>query len=100
MKRINVKDIILGRTYYRVQVGKIYEIRFYYLTDIKAWVNNLEIGYTRIQWQADMGLECPTGYNNSLNTVVETLEEAKAVISSPEYQERLQEHFDFCDYLY
>ena len=95
MKRINVKDIILGKTYYKVTVGNIYKIRFYYLTNEKAYYKFLDGGFCIDSYQSDLGLDCPSNYDNNLNTIVETEQEALDIITDPQYKRDLHKHHIF-----
>ena len=97
MKRINVNDIEIGKTYYEICVGMIREIVITDITDIKIKIYDVVADYEKTTHQSDAGLDCPTSYNNTLNTIVETYFEALQIISDVEYKANLKRHFRSCN---
>jgi len=100
MKRIQVNNIVICKTYYAVCVGSISVIQFEEIMIPKATVHNFSTGFTYDWYLSDIGIEYENeSYVNNLNRVFETEEEARNWISTETYQQELWHHRSFCSYM-
>jgi len=99
MKRIHVNNIVICKTYYAVCVGSISAIQFEAIMIPKATVHNFRTDFTYDWYLSDIGIEYENeSYVNNLNRVFETEEEARSWISTEEYKQDLEQHWNLCSF--
>ena len=96
---MHLNDLELNKTYYEVTVGRITKISILGINVPKFKIKYIDPEYKlkTEQFLSDYGIRFDgENYVNNLNSIFETEEEAQAFISTEDYKEKLQRHFEIC----
>ena len=94
---MQLNDLKLNKTYYAVTVGQISKIAVLEINVPKFKIKYIdpECQFEANAFLSDWGIRFDKeNYVNNLNFVFETKEEAEAFISTEDYKEKLQKHFE------
>ena len=94
---MHLKDLKLNKIYYEVTVGQISKIVILEINALKFKTKHIDSEYQFEEeaFLSDRGIHFDgENYVNNLNSMFETEAEAKAFISTEDYKEKLQKHFE------